>query len=135
MFLHLCAILFTGGGRVGFPACITGHMTRGSTSRLVCIRGVCIGGGWGGRGVGQTLLPRHIGYYGIRSTSGRYASYWNAFLLHMFFLSLVFRLRGSIGTVLNFKDGNKEHGLKYVTCKQTFTFINFTSTTVSVFSF
>ena len=24
--------------------------------------------------------PRYMGYYGIRSTSGRYASYWNAFL-------------------------------------------------------
>ena len=32
MFLHLCVILFT-GGLVGFPACITGHMTRGSASR------------------------------------------------------------------------------------------------------
>ena len=29
-------------------------------------------------GIGQTPP---IGYYGIRSTSGRYASYWNAFLL------------------------------------------------------
>ena len=39
--------------------------------------------GGGGRvciweGVGQT--PPRIGYYGIRSTSGWYASYWNAFL-------------------------------------------------------
>ena len=24
-----------------------------------------------------------IGYYGIRETSGWYASYWNAFLLHL----------------------------------------------------
>ena len=29
-------------------------------------------------GVGQTY-PFPIGYYGIRSTSGLYASYWNAF--------------------------------------------------------
>ena len=43
------------------------------------------GGGclWGegvfaSRGVGQTPPP--IRYYGIRSTSGWYASYWNAFL-------------------------------------------------------
>ena len=33
MFLHPCVILFTGG--VGFPVCITGHMTRGSASRGV----------------------------------------------------------------------------------------------------
>ena len=68
--------VFTGvclstGGRVGFPACITGHMTRG-----VCIQGAfaSVGGG----GVGQASPP--IGYYGIPSTSGWYASYWNAFL-------------------------------------------------------
>ena len=35
IFLHLCVILFTGRG-VGFPACITGHMTKG----------VCIWGAW-----------------------------------------------------------------------------------------
>ena len=98
--------------------------------------GVCIWESASGERVEQTPPPpRHMRYDGIRSTSGRYASYWNAFLLHMFFLSLVIRVRGSIGTVLNFKGGNKEHGLKYVTCKQTFTFINFTFTTVSVFSF
>ena len=49
----------------------------------VCIQRVCI---W--RGVQGRLLsgwgwvdPPPIGYYGIGSTSGRYASYWNAFLL------------------------------------------------------
>ena len=57
MFLHLCVILFT-GGRVGFPACITGHIpfpawitshmtgwlsdSRGSASGGLCIWGVCI---------------------------------------------------------------------------------------------
>ena len=56
----------------------------GSASRVslhpggVCLgesayRGVCIQ-----RGVGQTPSP--IRYYGIQSTSGRYTSYWNAFL-------------------------------------------------------
>ena len=60
-----------GGWRVvGFSACITGHMTRG-----VCIWGVCIRG--------------YMGYYGIWSDSGRYASYWNAFLF-VLFLSLHF---------------------------------------------
>ena len=36
-----------------------------------------------GRGGGQT--PRYMGYYGIRSTSGKDVSYWNAFLLKFFF--------------------------------------------------
>ena len=36
-----------------------------------------------GRGIWQTPPP--IAYYGIRSTSGRYASYWNAFLFSVCF--------------------------------------------------
>ena len=36
---------------------------------------VCIQGGW------ADPPPRYMGYYEIRSTSGRYASYWSAFLL------------------------------------------------------
>ena len=36
--------------------------------------GVCIQGYWADP-------PPQIGYYGVRSTSGRYASYWNAFLV------------------------------------------------------
>ena len=70
---------------VGFPACVTGHMTEG----------VCLWwGGWSasrelGRApqvcrqgeVGRPPLPRYMGYYEIRSTSGWYASYWNAFLV------------------------------------------------------
>ena len=52
----------------------------GVASRMVYIQEVCIGGGvHPGGGVGQTP----IGYYGLRSTSGRYASYWNAFLFIM----------------------------------------------------
>ena len=35
---------------------------------------VCIGGG------GKTPLQGYTGYYGIRPTSGWYASYWGAFL-------------------------------------------------------
>ena len=45
-----------------------GSASRGSVSR-----------GSASRGVGQTALPT-LGYYGMQSTSGRYASYWNAFL-------------------------------------------------------
>ena len=44
-------------------------------------RGVCIRRGLHpGRGLDRPP-SRYMGYYGIRSTSGRYASYWNAFLL------------------------------------------------------
>ena len=53
MLLHLCVILFTGGGLPPWE----------SASRGL---------------VGQNPPP--IGYYGIRSTSGQYPSFWNAFL-------------------------------------------------------
>ena len=73
------------GWGVGFPACITGHMTGGSDFRW---RGISLLGegasSWGvciqGR-VGQTSPPRYMGYYRIQSTNGRYASYCNAFLI------------------------------------------------------
>ena len=39
------------------------------------------------QGAGDWADPPPIGYYGIRSTSGRYESYWNAFLLLPCFLS------------------------------------------------
>ena len=39
-----------GGGGVGFPACITGHMTRRSASGVSAYKG-------GGGGGGQTLPP------------------------------------------------------------------------------
>ena len=39
-----------------------------------------LGGGVCTRGVMQTPLPQH---YGIRSTSGRYPSYWNFFLFYL----------------------------------------------------
>ena len=88
------------GGVHGIPACISGHMTTdglppvgGSASRGVCLQTVCIQGV--GQipqvclrvgGCGQSPPPRYMGYYGIRSRSGRYASYWNAFLLRIMFL-------------------------------------------------
>ena len=43
-----------------------------------CPGGYAIQGGWA-----DSPPPKKIGYYGIRSTSGRYASYWNAFLLQL----------------------------------------------------
>ena len=93
MFLYLCVILFPGvGGWGGFPACITGRMTGGGG---VCIQGVCAQGQsasgvlppWGvciGGGGQTTPHPSRYtgykGYNGIQSRSGRYPSYWNAFL-------------------------------------------------------
>ena len=50
---------------------------RGSASREWA------GGLHPGRGVGRSPPPRYMGYYGIRSTSGRCASYWNAFLFKL----------------------------------------------------
>ena len=65
-------------------ACVKNSVQRGGS---VCQGGVCAGvsskGGSASRGVGvgvegwKTPLPQH---YGIRSTSGRYASYLNASL-------------------------------------------------------
>ena len=67
-------VMFIRSVAVGLLACITGHITngltsgrgwsasRGSGSKDVCIRG---------------SIPE---IHGILSASGRYASYWNAFL-------------------------------------------------------
>ena len=66
MFLHLSVILFMGRGQGG---CLP-HFMQGYTP-------------WHPR---QTPTPKH---YGIRSTSGQYASYWNAYL----FIEMVVFLR------------------------------------------
>ena len=59
-----------GGGHAWWGACMA--------------RGACVAGGhaWQGgmRGGGHAF---HSRYYGIQSMSGRYASYWNAFLFEM----------------------------------------------------
>ena len=83
MFLLAYVILFTGGeGSASRWVCIQGGLhNRGGlhqgdveqTPGAAYRRGVCIR-----RGLGRpTKIMR---CYGIRSTSGRYASYWNAFL-------------------------------------------------------
>ena len=77
MLLHLCVILFTedGGGGVGkgvgFPACITGHMTRGPTGGSASRGGlhagkimqtphpVCLQGGLHLRGLGRPPPPQN----------------------------------------------------------------------------
>ena len=86
---------------VGFPACITGHMTRGWSASK---RGVCLGG-WADP-------PPEI--HGIRSTSGRYVSYWNAFLSHR-----VFSANGYIQrfTVLSFLSYYWKYVTYLILCK------------------
>ena len=93
MFLHLSVILFTGG--VGFPACMTGHMTRGgyasgglnggicmgwSASKKVClhagvflprVRRVCIQGVW------ADLPPPRSAYKGAGSATPLPPDTWN----------------------------------------------------------
>ena len=66
-------------GNVFTPVCHSVHKGGGwlpSMHYRSHDQGVCI------QGVGQTPPPC-MGYCRIRSTSGRYASYWNAFLLAM----------------------------------------------------
>ena len=51
-------------------------------------RGACIAGGMCGRGA--CMAGGHVcqgRYYGIRSMSGCYASYWNAFLSRPLYMS------------------------------------------------
>ena len=69
MFLHLSLILFTGRGCL--PQCMLGYIP--------------LGGDPPGRHQVDTLPPRKTppgssAYWEIRATSGRYASYWNAYL-------------------------------------------------------
>ena len=93
MFLHLSVILFTrvvglpashdlegGGGLHPGRVCPQGggSASGGSASGWGCIGGFCIQGFYIHRGWADP--PE---YYMIRSTSGRYASYWNTFLFNV----------------------------------------------------
>ena len=61
---------------LGFPACITGHMTGGGLHLEVGqANRVCLQRGWW-----ANPYLRHMGYYGIGSIRGRCASCWNALL-------------------------------------------------------
>ena len=74
IFSQASVILFTGKLGIGFPACITGHMTReaGMPPGGVCIReGVC----WA-----DSPHPSDKWDTEIRSRNGWYVSYWKAFL-------------------------------------------------------
>ena len=79
---------FCSQGVVGFPACITGHMTgdRGvCTEEGVCIQGdgICI---WRMGGLHPGVLGRPLPpppqIHWIWSKRGQYVSYWNGFLFY-----------------------------------------------------
>ena len=92
-FTNVChSFCSRGGGGLGFPACITGHMTR-----VVCIQRSSASGGSASEG-GLGRPPEH---YRIRSISGWYASFWKAFLFRIL-LFLSFRY-GKINKALCFQ--------------------------------
>ena len=63
-------VLHQGGCIQGVCIWVPGGLDPGGSASSGC-EGICIQGRLG--------RPPPIGYYGIRQTSGRYASYWNAF--------------------------------------------------------
>ena len=91
MFLHLSVILLTGGGCVVAPGGVACMVAQGAC--MVAPGGMCgcsggcmvfsWGHAWFFLGGCAWFFPRGacIGYDEIRSMSGRYTSYWNAFLL------------------------------------------------------
>ena len=76
MFSQACVIPSVHGGR---EFCQGGLHPGESASGRVCIQGRSVFRG-SARG---NLHP--VGYYGVQSTSGQYASYWNAFLCILVF--------------------------------------------------
>ena len=86
--MHGRGVCMAGGtwqwGACMTEVCVAGGM-EGGMEGGVCGRGACIAGGhawqeghaWQGGVHGGGVCGR---YYEIRSMSGRYASYWNAFL-------------------------------------------------------
>ena len=101
MFLHLCVILFIwrrGERGVGFKAYITDHMAGGLAPQHALMMGEGAALGEGGSAFGGVCIqgegalqlwswadpPRGMDAMGVRSTRGRYASYWNAFLFTSF---------------------------------------------------
>ena len=70
MFLHLSVILFTGGGSL--PQCMLEKQTPPQ-----------------GAGPPGAESPLHSACWEIRPTSGRYASYWNAYLFSFNFTEAI----------------------------------------------
>ena len=81
--VNVSRILSTGGGGISVPACTTGHMTRGSLCPGGLPGGVSVQGGLCQGETPPTETPHTV-------TSGRYESYWNAFLFNNIFILLGF---------------------------------------------
>ena len=125
----------------GVCGCFGGHtwLLQGG---VVAPGGACVVAPGGGACV--VALGGVRGFFDeIRSMSGRYASYWNAFLLNFYYhqnngkktglspiLSVIHTV--IIGTMLNYTDGKKRTPTKSVTCKQTF--IDYVRISVSLLS-
>ena len=82
-------------GKVIFSHASVSHSVHGG--RRVWRGGACMVGGMRGRGVCVACIPP-ARYYEIRSMSGRYASYWNAFLL-LFKKTILHNVRWNISDV------------------------------------
>ena len=99
MFLHMCVILFTGGGSASVHAGILPPRTRPPWEQTPQIPTAMHAGIAPPRDLLQGMLgyhlqcmlgwhpPLHSACWEVRSTSGRYASYWNAILV--FYLLLL----------------------------------------------
>ena len=72
----------------------------------MCVAGGVRGGGGGMRGGAGHAC--HSRYYGIRSMSGQYASYWNAFLLYIEWSSI--RLDGHARGIVTTTTQNSSGG-------------------------
>ena len=87
------------GDMCGRGACMAGGMHgRGNVWQGACTAGACVAGGhaWWGACMTGSVHDMHAPsrYYEIWSVSGRYASYWNAFLFWSVTLSVrIFTLR------------------------------------------
>ena len=79
MFLQV-SVCPQGGGVHGRGACVAGGQGACVAGVGACMAGGCVWqGGMHGRGA-CVAGGMHCRYYEIRSMSGRYVSYWNAFL-------------------------------------------------------
>ena len=66
------------GVRIWQGACVS----EGMHGRGCAWQGACMAGGMLGRGAIMACTPPFGRYYEIRSMTGQYASYWNAFLFY-----------------------------------------------------
>ena len=94
---HTCASFCSQGGRVLHPG---GSASKGGGLHLVGGLCFCFQGGLHPVGLGRSPIV----YHGIRYTSGRYASYWNASLLFVTLLQVHHRENAQV-----FKQSGPSH--------------------------